>query len=87
MQGGKVLAETKAIIAEVVAASDNPTAKACELDEKVVQSLVTFPRAIARQIVEDFVSTVDEKVKKPNAWLMGTLKRCVCVVCCACECE
>ena len=76
MQGEKVLKETKAIIASVVGASSNETAKAYEMDEKVVQSLGTFPRAIAQQIVEDFVATVDSKVKNPNAWLMGTLKRC-----------
>ena len=75
MQGEKVLAETKAIVAKVIDESDNPTAKACTLDDKVIHSLTTFPRIIAQQIVEDFVATVDEKVKKPNAWLMGTLKR------------
>lgn len=75
VQGEKVLSETKAIIAKVVDESGNATAKACQLDDKVVQSLCTFPRTIAQQIVEDFVATVDEKVKNPNAWLMGTLKR------------
>jgi len=75
VQGEKVLKETKEIIKNVLEETDNEIAKACEFDDKVVQSLCTFPRVVARQIVEDFVATVDEKVKKPNAWLMGTLKR------------
>ena len=75
VQGEKVLKETKEIVSAVLKESTNATAKAWTMDEKVLQSLTTFPRVVAKQIVEDFVATVDDKVKNPNAWFMGTLKR------------
>jgi hypothetical protein len=46
-----------------------------DIDEAAREALCTFPRDVAKQVLEEFVETITPTVTNRSAWLMGMLRR------------
>lgn len=46
-----------------------------DIDNAVREALATFPRDVAKQLLEEFVDTVTNTVTNRSAWFMGILRR------------
>ena len=46
-----------------------------DIDEAAREALCTFPRDVAKQVLEEFVETITPNVTNRSAWLMGMLRR------------